>query len=118
MVGVIRFAMPALAILGCAQPSRTDMPFHLTTSPAGAETRVALHADPHLKINARLPPALDLADGTRLRFVTGRLTADSAYYAEPPSALLVGRHGEVHGTLHVSVCREDERVCRSVTVEL
>jgi len=104
--------------LGCRQPPRAEAPLHLTTSAAGSDTRVTLHAGPHLKINARLAPALELAGGTVLRFSTGRLTPDSAYFAEPPSALLVGRHDHVRGTLHASVCGVDEQVCRSVTVEL
>jgi hypothetical protein len=61
---------------------------------------------------------LELADGSRLRFTAPGLTADSAYFAEPPSTVLAGHPGLVHGTLRASVCRDDERVCRSVTVEL
>jgi hypothetical protein len=88
------------------------------TAPAGPNTRVTLHAAPHLKINAHLVPALELGDGTVLRFHTGLRTTDSAYYAEPPSAVLPGRHTRVHGTLRASVCRDDEQVCRAVKVEI
>jgi hypothetical protein len=88
------------------------------TAPDGPDTRVTLHAGPHLKLNARLAPALETTGGRVLRFTGGRLTPDSAYFAEPPSALLPGRHDDVHGTLHVSMCQDDQLVCRSVTVEL
>jgi hypothetical protein len=77
-----------------------------------------VHAGPHLKINARLPPVLELDDGTLLRFGIGLLAADSAYYSEPPSAVLPGRHARVHGTLRASVCRDNEQVCRVVRVEI
>jgi hypothetical protein len=104
--------------VGCHQPPRAEALFHLTTSVDGPDTRVTLHASPRLKINARLAPALELVDGGVLRFTANRLTPDSAYFAEPPSALLAGHHRQVHGTLHASVCGVDEQVCRSVTVEL
>ena len=90
----------------------------VTTAPAGPDTRLTLHAAPHLKINARVAPALELDDGNLLRFGIGARTPDSAYYAEPPSAVLPGRHTRVHGTLRASVCREDEQVCRVVRAEI
>ena len=104
--------------LGCRAPLRPDALLYLTAGAEGPDTRVTLHAAPHLKINARLAPALELAGGTVLRFGGAPLTADSAYFSESPSALLTGRHDEVHGTLRASVCRDDEQVCRSVTLEL
>lgn len=97
---------------------RSDSPLYLTAAARGPDTQVTLHAAPHLKINARLAPALELAGGTVLRFAGTHLTPDSAYFAEPPSALLTGRHDVVHGTLRASVCRDDEQVCRSLTLKL
>jgi hypothetical protein len=105
-------------LTACSSAPARPGPLHLTTAPSGPDTRVTLHADPGLKISARLPPALELADGTVLRFNAARRTADSAYFAEPPSALQTGRHERAHGTLHASVCYEHERVCRSLTLEL
>jgi hypothetical protein len=102
----------------CSHPPIEPGLLHVTTAPAGPDTRLTLHAAPHLKINARLAPALELRDGTLLRFQTGLRTADSAYYAEPPSAVLSGRHAQVHGTLRASVCRDDEQVCRALSVEI
>ena len=108
----------AAAILACSPRAGAPAPLQLATSPSGPDTRLTLVAAPHLKVNARLAPALELADGSVLRFDAARRTADSAYFAVPPSALLPGRHDRVHGTLHASVCRDDERVCRSITIEL
>jgi hypothetical protein len=106
------------AVAACSAAPPADAPLRLTTAPLGAGTRLILHAAPHLKVNARVAPALELGDGTVLRFLAGRRTADSAYYTEPPSALLPGRHERVHGTLRASVCRDDERICRSLRVEI
>jgi hypothetical protein len=102
----------------CSRPPADPAPIQIATSPFGPNTRLTLHAAPHLKINARLAPALELEDGTVLRFRTGLRTADSAYYTEPPSAVLPGRHARVHGILRASVCRDDEQVCRAMRVEI
>jgi hypothetical protein len=104
-------------LVGCAE-RRSPTPITLTISPAGMDTRVAVKAAAGLKINARLKPALEMADGMVLRFDSPQLTPDSAYFAEPPSALLAGCHDRVRGTLHASVCGVNEQVCRSVTVQL
>jgi hypothetical protein len=103
---------------GCSRPPIESSSLEVTTAPAGPDTRLTLHAAPHLKINARLAPVLELGNGAILRFRTGLRTADSAYYAEPPSTVLPGRHPRVHGTLRASVCHDDEQVCRAVRVEI
>lgn len=108
----------AAAILACSPPADAPTPLQLTATPAGPDTRVTLSAEPGFKLSARLAPALELADGAILRFDAAQRTADSAYFAVPPSALLPGRHDGVHGTLHASVCRDGEQVCRSITLEL
>ena len=120
LFAALRLTMALLvgAGLACHQPPRADASLRVTTSAAGPDTRLTLHAGPHLKINARLAPALETTDGAVLRFAADRLTPDSAYFAEPPTAVLPGRHEQVHGTLHASVCEVDEQVCRSITVEL
>ncbi len=108
--------VPVLA--ACSPAPRIPDPLRLETAPAGADTRLILVAAPGIKLNARLKPALELADGSVLRFDSSRLTPDSAYFAEPPSALLPGRHTRVGGVLRASVCDADELVCRSITLEL
>ena len=110
------FAGLALAALGCT--ASAPGPVRLATAGAGPDTRVTLIAEPGLKVNARLAPALELPDGTVLRFGAARLTEDSAYFAEPATALIPGHHRRLHGTLRASVCRDDERLCRSLTLEL
>jgi thiol-disulfide isomerase/thioredoxin len=90
---------------------------HLETAPAESDTRVTLVADPEVKINARVKPSLELDDGTILRFDSPRLTPDSAYFAEPPTALLAGRRN-IEGTLRASVCGVHEQVCRMVVLDV
>jgi hypothetical protein len=115
----LRVTLVALGLAtACSRPPAESGPLQVTTAASGPDTRLTLHAAPHLKINARLVPALELRDGTVLRFRIGLRTADSAYYAEPPSTVLPGRHPRVHGTLRASVCRDDEQVCRAVRVEI
>lgn len=104
-----------LVVVACGE--RPAAPFRVTAAAAGADTRLTLIAELGYKVNARLAPALELPDGTVLRFDAAR-TADSAYFAEPAQALLAGRHARVHGTLRASVCRQDELVCRSLALEL
>jgi hypothetical protein len=106
------------AAAACSAAPRSDALLHVTTAASGPDTRLTLHAAPHLKVNARVAPALELGNGSVLRFRTGRRTADSSYFAEPPSTMLPGRHETVHGTLRASVCRDDEQICRSLSVEI
>ena len=108
----------ALLVSACTGPAPPPAELRVESAPIGADTRMTLIAGPHLKISARLKPALELVDGTVLRFDSPRLTADSAYFTEPPWVLLAGSHRSVGGTLRVSVCRIDEQVCRSVTLHL
>ncbi len=115
----LRMTLAALALAAaCSRPPIESGPLRLTTAPSGPDTRLTLHAAPHLRINARLAPALELGDGTLLRFRTGLRTADSAYFAEPPSTVLPGHHAQVHGILRASICRDDEQICRAVKVEI
>jgi hypothetical protein len=90
----------------------------LRAEQSGSDTRVSLIAAPGYKINARLKPALELPDGRVLRLDSPHLTADSAYFFQPPSALLPGRHSRIKGRLRASVCDPGQTVCRSVAVEL
>ena len=74
---------------------------------------LTLAAAPGVRINARLKPVLELADGTVLRFDSPALTPDSAYFAAAPT--IAPPVGTRRGALRVSVCLPRERVCRLVT---
>jgi hypothetical protein len=73
-----------------------------------------LVAAPGVQINARLKPAIELDDGTVLRFDSPQLTPDSAYFAGAPTAALP--EGAGRGTLRVSVCSSGEAICRSLAM--
>lgn len=107
-----------LAAAGCAGAPVSDAPLRLETASAGPDTRLTLVPGSHVRLNAGLKPALELADGTVLRFDSPRLTPDSAYFADPPTAILPGRHRRVRGTLRASICESDAPVCRGVVLEL
>ncbi len=102
----------------CATPEKPAGALRLQTTRVGPNTRLTLLTPPGLKVSARLKPALELPDGRVLRFDSPRLTPDSAYFAEPPSALASGQHTQLHGTLRASVCDEAATVCRTVVLDL
>src|SRR6266566_1487123 len=81
------------------------------TLDAGPPLRLV--AAPGVRINARLKPALELDDGTVVRFDSPHVTAVSAFFPPPPTAAppLTGNR---HGTLRLSVCPAGEKICRLV----
>jgi hypothetical protein len=105
-------------VAGCAGERGAEAPVRLETTVTGEQTRLTLVPSPSIKLNARLKPALELSDGSILRFDAARLTPDSAYFAEPPVATLSGRHRRVRGTLRASICENDAPVCRALVIEL
>jgi len=105
-------------LFGCRASPPRDALLSLSAGVEGPDTRLTLHAAPHLRISVRPAPALELAGGTVLRFAGSALTTDSAYFAEAPTALLRGHHNRVRGTLRASVCQDNELICRSVKLEL
>jgi hypothetical protein len=114
-----RVLFPMLAVLmACGRSSGGTPPLRVEASRSEHGTRLTLIAQAVLKISARLAPALELTDGTVLRFSSPALTPDSSYFAHPPSAILGGQHRQVHGRLRASVCDAGAAVCRSVVVGL
>jgi hypothetical protein len=113
---LVRFCL-ALLTAAC-RPEAAAPPLRLEAVPDGPDTRLTLIPTSHVKLNARVKPALELADGRILRFDSADLTADSAYFDSPPTVTLRGRHQAVRGTLRASVCENDAPVCRSLVLEL
>lgn len=111
----ILVAVVALIAGGCAPRTGARAPLALRSEPAGDATRLLLVPATGWKINARLAPALETDRGV-IRFLGTSLTADSAYFAEPPSATVPGPRRVISGTLRASVCAPAERVCRGVTL--
>jgi hypothetical protein len=115
MAGLLLMLVAAIA---CGRSPGGSAPLRLETTPSEGDTRLTIIPANGLKISARLAPALELAEGTVLRFASEALTPDSAYFAEPPNAILGGRHPQVHGKLRASICDAGAAVCRSVVIEL
>ena len=82
--------------------------------PVAGGVRLTLEPEAGARINARAKPALELADGSVLRFDSPHLTPDSAYFAEPPTALAPRGANLKHGTLRASICPSGERYCREL----
>jgi hypothetical protein len=116
--GIAGAGLAFLLFGACHETSSARPALRLETAPAGADTRLTLVAAPDLKVSARLKPALELPDGTVLRFDAPALTTDSAYFALPATTLLRGRHPHVRGTLRASVCGVTELVCHSVSLRV
>ena len=102
LLGVMLFAA------GCI--SRPD-PLELRVVAGATATRLWLVPAPDWRISALLPPAFEPIDGPPIRFGAARLTPDSAYFAQPPAAVLPGVGG-LRGTLRASICAVGEQVCR------
>jgi hypothetical protein len=72
---------------------------------------------PGFRINARVPPALELGSGAVIRLAAGRVSADSSYFVEPP--WVVRPVGErLRGVLRVSFCRDSEALCRTASLPI
>ena len=120
MRGVVGLGLALLAACAGerARAPEAARPLALRTVPIGDSLHLVLEAAPGWKINARVKPVLESADGTLLRFDAPGLTPDSAYFAEPPGAVVAARGGRrrIRGTLRASVCAAGEAVCRVVAV--
>jgi hypothetical protein len=110
----------ALALVGAACRPAVDpaTPLRVLSETSGGGTTLTLVAAPGIRINARVKPALELPDGTVLRFDSPHQTTDSAYFTRPPTVTLPAPARRAAGTLRASVCAADELVCRSVTLRL
>jgi hypothetical protein len=64
------------------------------------------------RINARVPPALELRTGEIIHLAAGRVLPDSSYFVEPPWAARPAGV-RLRGVLRVSFCAATEALCRS-----
>jgi len=110
----------AVAVVGsgCRPNARATPRLHVVSEHSAGPTTLSLVAAPGIRINARVKPALELPDGTVLRFDSPHQTPDSSYFTRPPTLLLPGEQRRAEGTLRASVCEADELVCRSVVLRL
>jgi hypothetical protein len=97
-------------LAGCA--AEPTPPVQLRVEAGSAGSRLVLVPLPGWRINARLPPAFESAEGGVVRFHATEVSADSAYYLVPPAAAVSGGASRLRGTLRASVCAVGEQVCR------
>jgi len=107
--------MKGTALLLLAATTACRGPVPLVTLEAGPAPSLRLVAASGVRINARLKPALELDDGTIVRFDSPYLTSDSAYFAAVPTVAAPVNGGR-HGTLRLSVCPSGEEICRLVVL--
>ncbi len=108
-----RVVVLLIAVAAC----HPAVPFRLAVE-HGRVSRLRLVGAPGAHINARLKPALELEDGTVLRFDSPHVTNDSAYFVDSPT--VEAPLGEtVHlGTVRASVCSAGEKLCRSFALDV
>lgn len=111
-----RLTWAALGLLFACRPAAAP-PLTVERHAEAGRLRLVLRPRTGARINARLKPALELADGTILRFDAVGLSPDSAYFAEPPE-LTLPAGASVRGHLRASVCKEGEHICRLITLEV
>lgn len=102
-------AILALLLSGCAEGGGRY--FSVAREPGADSVVIHLVPAPHVRINARLAPVLELPDGRVLRFSGTALTADSSYFTAPP---VLAVRGSPRGMIRASVCPEGDSVCRVV----
>ncbi len=108
----------ALVGSGCRQGTESAPVLQVVSEHSAGTTTLTLVAAPGIRINARVKPALELPDGTVLRFDSPDQTPDSSYFTRPPTTSLPGERRRAEGILRASVCQTDELVCRSVVLRL
>jgi hypothetical protein len=111
-------AMVLLSLLGLGCRATEPAPdVTVAIHREAGRTTFTLRPAPDVRINARVLPAIEFADGSLLRLTAPTVTADSAYFAAPPSGS-VSHAGRLPGVVRASICREDEAVCRQVVLPL
>jgi hypothetical protein len=111
----MRLALASLLAATACGHSPAAAPVSLQARSRGGDAILAVVPAGDLRINARVPPAVEFAAGGVLRLVRGRVSMDSSYFLEPPWEVRPSKV-PIRGTLRVSFCRPDETVCRSVMV--
>lgn len=104
--------------VGCARRAGGhDGLVRLEVAPSAAGAVLTLIPAPGARINAKNRPVLELKNGIRLEFNQDALTADSGYFAAPPTAAFPGK-GRLTGVLRIGVCPAGENVCLPLTIPI
>ena len=109
----MRLLLATLVAAAACESGPAPAPVRLQAGSLAGEAILAVVPAHDLRINARVPPAIELAAGGVVRLARGRVSRDSSYFLEPPWDVRP-RGVPIRGALRVSFCRADESVCRSV----
>ncbi len=120
--GWIRCALFSMACIsvGCARTpqtevvARNDLVSVVRERSRGTDV-LSLIAQPGVKINALLLPAIDRGARAPIVFDAPGRTADSAYFLSAPTASIDGKR-PVQGMLRASACPTGKQVCLSVAL--
>jgi hypothetical protein len=110
--------LPAMLVGVAACGSEPTPPPVVLKAASHAGTAILAVVPAHdLRINARVPPAIELAGGGVVRLARGRVSRDSSYFLEPPWEVRPAGI-PIRGSLRVSFCRADEAVCRTAMLAI
>lgn len=105
-----------LAVGACSR-GQSSNPVRLESGIRARRRIIAAVPVAGFRINARVPPALELGTGEIIRLAAGQVLPDSSYFVEPPWAARPAG-SRLKGVLRVSVCRESEALCRAEVIPI
>lgn len=111
----MRILLCSLLLLLGACAAEVSPYFSVVREPVPGGTRLRLEPAPGVRINAQQKPALHRPDSTVLHFDAPALTADSAYFTQPPELIVAG---STRGRLVASICPAGEFVCKAAVLTL
>jgi hypothetical protein len=111
----MRLVLAAAVLAAACRSVPPAAPMRLVRGEHAGQRTLAVIPSREARINARVPPALELSGGSVLRLSNGRVSSDSAYFLEPPWQIDPGLRA-VSGALRVSYCRLDEALCRTAVL--
>jgi hypothetical protein len=112
----VAFLLLGLALDGCS-PAPNSGPVRLQSEMREGRRVLAVIPAAGFRINAHVPPALELGSGEIIRLAAGRVLPDSSYFVEPPWGPRPDAR-PLRGVLRVSFCRVDEQLCRTTTLAI
>ncbi|HEV2086065.1 MAG TPA: hypothetical protein VGR09_13390, partial [Gemmatimonadales bacterium] len=80
----MRLLLASLVAAAACESGPAPAPVRLQAGSLAGEAILAVVPAHDLRINARVPPAIELTTGGIIRLARGRVSVDSNYFLEPP----------------------------------